>query len=205
MEYQPFIVSNITYLGHDTGPGDESSLGFTEDKRPVNLVGCMIDGSNGSWGLKFKGNKDVHVYECRVFNGTAATMDVEGGSHYQFRKTSFEDKGYRKIKPKKFWRRQSDVCLRSGASFLVFDECKMNDVLVGTIEDILLGKPMVSDVFIDKCTSFDGEKIDVRVLHGKNIVAPNCNVIYYNKYLVKAYCLWFRAKTFIKSRITKKK
>jgi hypothetical protein len=70
----------------------------------------------------------------------------------------------------------------------------INDIRVGSLKDRMTEKPMVDGLRIRNCKSTDGSPIKIRVIHGKNIDAPGCDVIYYNELLVNACCTWRKIK-----------
>lgn len=163
------LIENQTFVakyGHD-----ESALQVGPIQRPCVIRNCIIDGSIGDWGLKSSKSFDLIVEDCIIKNGNDRALDMVRGGNIIFRRCKFindskdanGNKTRVRIKSKWALRKQCDIGLKAGIHTVTFEDCEMNDLLLGdySIYD-QIDRPKVRRIKFVNCKNPYGGPIFIR-------------------------------------------
>lgn len=156
------LIENQTFTA--TAGHDSFALQIGPEQRPCIIRNCIIDGSIGDWGLKSSKSFDLLVEDCIIKNGIERALDMVRGGNITFRRCKFINEGKRpRIKSKWQVRKECDIGLKAGIRDVTFEDCEMNDLLLGdySIYD-QLNRPRVRRINLIRCKNPNGGNIIVR-------------------------------------------
>lgn len=197
------LIENQTFVakyGHD-----ESALAIGPAHRPCVIRNCVLDGSIGDWGLKSSKSFDLIVEDCIIKNGNDRALDMVRGGNIIFRRCRFvnDSKDARgnktRIRTKSKWalQKQCDIGLKAGIRDVLFEDCEMNDLLLGdySIYD-QIDRPRVRRITLKNCTNPNGGPIIIRGRYtvSKPVQLDNtkASILIWPKLVTALYWKWNR-------------
>lgn len=199
----PHLIENQTFVAKKGN--DEYALVIGTQESPAIVRNCTIDGAIGDWGFKGPKAFDLIVEDCIVKNGLERSLDMVRGWNIIFRRCKFindyKDENGKKarvrIKSKWALRKQCDIGLKAGIHTVTFEDCEMNDLLLGdySIYD-QIDRPKVRRIKLVNCKNPYGGPIFIRGRYcEKNaVIAENTatSILIWPEIITKIYWLYNR-------------
>lgn len=132
--------------------------------RPIVVNDCVIDGGNLEWAGKQSLIFDLTFNRCIFKNGSERAFDMVRGGKVTFNQCKWENSSRKRVTSPIFSLfKQCDLGLKGGVRDIVFNECSLNDVLLGdySIYD-QIDRPKTRRVTFNNCTNPNGGSIIVR-------------------------------------------
>ena len=197
------LIENQTFIaafGHD-----QFALQIGPEQRPATICNCIIDGSVGDWGLKSAKSFDAIIEDCIIKNGNDRALDMVRGGNIIFRRCKFinDSKDARgdktRIRTKSKWslQKQCDIGLKGGMRDVTFEDCEMNDLLLGdySIYD-QIDRPRIRRIKLVNCINPNGGAIIIRGRYtiSNPVILENtkADILIWPKWITAIYWKWNR-------------
>ncbi len=167
----------------------KDSLAYGAVSDDTLYTNCTFDGKTGEWGFKASFKFNLRFENCIFKNGAERAFDMVRGGDIYFKDCKFLNDGTRK-KTKGFTMNKTcDIGMKAGVRDVTFENCEINDVLMGDYA-IHTGRPPTRRFKFINCKNPNGGPIFVRGFDtDRKLIVENTQVVtwFWWPVAVKAY------------------
>ena len=175
MEYTTIIEDQIFDQLTTAGKDTFAYLAIDDNTLYIN---CTFDGAFGEWSFKGSLKFNLRFENCTFKNGAERAFDMVRGGNISFKNCKWaNDNGARKRTSGRFTLAKTcDLGMKAGLHDVTFEDCEINDVLMGDYA-IHTGRPPTRRFKFINCKNPNGGPIFVRGFDtDRNLTLENTEV-----------------------------